>query len=199
MRKFLLFAAVAIGVAVTAVNSPSQAQPYYGPGMMGDYGCWGNPGNLNLSTDDVKNCLERMIRNPNLKVGEVKEKDADTIVADIVTKDKDALVQSLDFNRHSGLLSTGAITMGYGYGPHWGMMGGWGYGYGYGLAHMIIWVVILIAIIVGIIWLVRSFAASDGRHALPRRSAGLDLLEERYARGEINRDEYLQKKRDISG
>jgi CRP/FNR family transcriptional regulator, dissimilatory nitrate respiration regulator len=26
------------------------------------------------------------------------------------------------------------------------------------------------------------------------RSSGLDVLEERYARGEINRDEYLQKK-----
>jgi putative membrane protein len=30
-----------------------------------------------------------------------------------------------------------------------------------------------------------------------RRSPGLDVLEERYARGEINRDEYLEKKRDI--
>jgi hypothetical protein len=31
MRKFLFFAALAIGLAVTAVNSASQAQPYYGP------------------------------------------------------------------------------------------------------------------------------------------------------------------------
>lgn len=202
MRRFLFFAALAIGLAVAA-NSPSQAQPYYGPGilggygMMGGYGCWGNQDNLNLSADDVKNCLERMVGNPNLKVGEVKEKDADTIVADIVTKDKDGLVQSLDFNRHSGLLSSGAISMGYGYGPHWGMMGGWGYGYGNGLAHMIIWVVILIAIIIGIVWLVRLLSAKDDR-VLPRRRAGLDVLEERYARGEINREEYLQKKQDMS-
>lgn len=87
--------------------------------------------------------------------------------------------------------------MGYGCGPHWGMMGGWGYGYGYGLAHMIIWVVILIAIIIGIVWLVRSLSAKDDR-VLPRRRAGLDVLEERYARGEINREEYLQKKQDMS-
>lgn len=86
--------------------------------------------------------------------------------------------------------------MGYGYG-HWGMMDGWGYGFGYGLVHMVIWVVILAAIIVGIVWLVRSLAANDGRYALPHRSASLDVLEERYARGEINRDEYLQKKHDI--
>jgi hypothetical protein len=52
----------------------------------------------------VKNYLEQMIHNPNLKVGDVKEKDADTIVAEIVTKDKDALVQRLDFNRHTGFV-----------------------------------------------------------------------------------------------
>jgi putative membrane protein len=210
MRKVFSVAVVlAIGVVVIAASSASQAQPFYGSGMMRGYGTgggcfgrsgyWGNSGNLNLSTDDVKNCLERTIRNPNLKVGDVKEKDADTITADIVTKDKDGLVQSLSFNRHSGLLTTGAWSMGYGYGSHWGMMDGWGYGYGFGLAHMIIWVIILIAIVVGIIWLVRSLAASGGRQGLPRRSAGLDVLEERYARGEINRDEYLQKKRDLGG
>lgn len=83
----------------------------------------------------------------------------------------------------------------YGYGPHWGMMGGWGYGYG--PVHMIVWAVILIAIVVGVIWLVRSLSGSGQEQA--RRSAGLDVLEERYARGEINRDEYLQKKKDILG
>jgi putative membrane protein len=36
-------------------------------------------------------------------------------------------------------------------------------------------------------------------HGMERRSSGLDVLEERYARGEINRDEYLEKKRDIVG
>ena len=82
----------------------------YGPGMMGGYGYHGYhgnqgyQGNLNLSTDQVKQYLEQTLRNPNLKVGEVKEKDADTIVADIVTKDKDALVQRLDFNRHNGFI-----------------------------------------------------------------------------------------------
>ncbi len=86
--------------------------------------------------------------------------------------------------------------MGYGYGPQWGMMGG--YGYGYGLIHMVFWVVILVAIVVGIIWLVRSLAGGGhGPHT--RRSVGLDVLEERYARGEIKRDEYLQKKKDIGG
>jgi putative membrane protein len=87
--------------------------------------------------------------------------------------------------------------MGYGYGPQWGMMNGYGYGYGYGVGHMIIWVVILVAIIALVVWLVRSAALPAIRHLPPRRSAGLDVLEERYARGEIGRDEYLQKKKDI--
>ncbi len=87
--------------------------------------------------------------------------------------------------------------MGYGYGPQWGMMGG--YGYGYGPVHMIIWVMVLIAIVALVVWLVRSAGGLGAPQLPPRRSTGLDVLEERYARGEINRDEYLQKKRDMAG
>ena len=90
-----------------------------------------------------------------------------------------------------------------GYGPDWGMMGGWSGGAGWGPFGMIIWLLVLAALIAGIFWLVRSAShAGSGGSAqlhLPRRSSGLDVLEERYARGEINRDEYLQKKRDITG
>lgn len=77
----------------------------YGPGMMYGYGP-GQPNqtDLNLTVDQVKQYLGQMIRNPNLKVGEVKEKDADTIVAEVITKDKDALVQRLQFNRHNGFV-----------------------------------------------------------------------------------------------
>ena len=39
--------------------------------------------------------------NPRLKVGEVKEKDANTITADVVTKDN-SLVQRFDVDRHTG-------------------------------------------------------------------------------------------------
>lgn len=77
----------------------------YGPGYgphMGNRGYYQNQRELNLSADDVSKFLAQMIRNPNLKVGAVKEKDADTITAEVVTKDKDALVQRFEFNRHSG-------------------------------------------------------------------------------------------------
>jgi putative membrane protein len=89
------------------------------------------------------------------------------------------------------------MTMGYGYGPQWGMMGGYGGYGGYGAFGMIIWVIILIAIVALVVWLVRSLAGPSAQHMPPRRSAGLDVLEERYARGEISRDEYLETKRDL--
>jgi putative membrane protein len=89
--------------------------------------------------------------------------------------------------------------MGYGYGPQWGMMNGYGYGYGFGPIHIVVWIVILAAVVALVVWLVRSVASPAVHHLPPRRSSGLDVLEERYARGEINRDEYLQKKKDIGG
>jgi len=59
--------------------------------------------------------------------------------------------------------------------------------------------IILLVIVVGILWLVWSLSAARTRIRLTRPSAGLEALEERYARGEISRDEYLQKKRDMAG
>jgi len=79
------------------------------------------------------------------------------------------------------------------------MMGGWGYG-GYGPIGMIIWLVFLVAIVGGVVWFFRRSQQQQGQPPqLPTaRSRGLDVLEERYARGEIEREEYLQKKRDLS-
>lgn len=87
--------------------------PGYGPGMMNGNGqpYRRGEGNSrrqvtvdNLSADNVKSYFERIIAeqgNSRLKVGDVKEKDADTIVADIVTKDN-SLVQRFAVNRHTG-------------------------------------------------------------------------------------------------
>jgi hypothetical protein len=76
-----------------------------GPGMMYGYEpSYYGQGNLNLTTDQVKTYLQKMIRNPNLTVGDVKEKDGDSITADVVTKQGDQLVQRLDFNRHNGFV-----------------------------------------------------------------------------------------------
>ena len=65
---------------------------------------------------------------------------------------------------------------------------GWGW-IGLGMAHMLLfWVLV----IVGIVALARSF----GNSAAPRRDS-LDILNERYARGELTRDQFEQMKRDL--
>jgi putative membrane protein len=76
-------------------------------------------------------------------------------------------------------------------------MMGWGDG-GFWPFGMIIWLVIIIAAIAFVSWAV-SARSSRVRNEGRSGSAGLDLLEQRYARGEIGRDEYLQKKNDILG
>jgi hypothetical protein len=76
--------------------------PWCGPGMMGS-GYATPQVNVNLSVSDVTTYLERWAAgNPNIKVANVVEKDANTITADILTKDKDALVQRYTFDRRTG-------------------------------------------------------------------------------------------------
>lgn len=78
----------------------------------------------------------------------------------------------------------------YGSGQGWMMgYGGWGGGF-----TMLFWLVLLVLGIAAVSWFFRrpSYFPQTGS-----RSTGLDVLEERYARGEIDRDEYLQKKGDI--
>ena len=74
-----------------------------GMGMMGPY-AGGNQPALSLATNDVKGNFERWIAssgNPNLKVGNVVEKDANTITAEVVTKDN-SLVQQYTVDRRTG-------------------------------------------------------------------------------------------------
>ncbi|MEX0696256.1 MAG: hypothetical protein WD099_01805 [Dongiaceae bacterium] len=76
-----------------------------GPGMQGDLGLHVVP-SKDLSTDDVRHFLEHRLAvqgNERLKVGEVKEADDDTILADIVTVD-DSLVRRWAVDRHTGAM-----------------------------------------------------------------------------------------------
>jgi putative membrane protein len=69
---------------------------------------------------------------------------------------------------------------------------GWGAGWGwFGLTHMLLWWVLLIlGIAVLAKWLMGSGRKGDDR--------ALEVLKERYARGEIGKEEYEQKRRDLS-
>ncbi len=93
---------------------------------------------------------------------------------------------------------------GYGPGSGYGMMGG--YGWGYGFLHVAITVAIIVCIVFFVLWALRAITGTGHHHMMPpmgpmgmRRSSGLDILEERYAKGEIQREEYLEKKKDMTG
>lgn len=80
----------------------------------------------------------------------------------------------------------------------WGHMGGYGWEGGWGWGGMIgmslFWILIVVAIVALVRGMWSSGAASERR---PQRTA-LDILNERYARGEIEREEFEQKKRDLT-
>jgi len=71
-----------------------------------------------------------------------------------------------------------------------GMGGGWGMGFG-GPLMILFW----IAVIAGVVVLVKFVLDQSSRSA--RDKSPLQILQERYARGEINREEYEQKRREL--
>lgn len=82
----------------------------------------------------------------------------------------------------------------------WGGMDGygWTWGWGMGMIHMVLWWVL---IVLGIIVLVRLLSR-DSRSSSPPPTPGvetaLEILMKRYARGEIGKEEFEEKKRDLA-
>lgn len=71
---------------------------------------------------------------------------------------------------------------------------GWGWGMGFGMIGMVLfWVLVILGIVVLVRWI---GASSSGAERTLAKSA-LDILKERYARGEIGREEFEQKRRDL--
>ncbi len=58
--------------------------------------------------------------------------------------------------------------------------------------------VVIAAVVVGAILLIRALWHVGERRDRSERSSALDLLDARYARGEIDREEYQQRRRDLS-
>ena len=77
----------------------------------------------------------------------------------------------------------------------WGDAGhGWGWGMGFGMIGMaLFWVLVILGIVV----LVRRVGGSSSSSSPPLSKTALDILNERYARGEIDKQEFEEKKRDL--
>jgi len=78
-----------------------------------------------------------------------------------------------------------------------GMMG-WGYGTGW-IWHILM-IAFWIAVIVGIIFLIRWLLISTGAggRATKMEDSALEILKRRYARGEINKEEFEEKKKYLA-
>lgn len=73
-------------------------------------------------------------------------------------------------------------------------MGGFGWGPGFGWIFMILfWSLIILGIVAIVKWLSDSSTNTNS----PQVKSALDILKERYARGEIEREEFEQKKQDL--
>jgi uncharacterized membrane protein len=85
-----------------------------------------------------------------------------------------------------GLRGSERFMTGSSYSP-WGMMSGnWGAGM------LLFWIVVIVGIGLFIAWLARN------QNAGSRGKSALDILGERYAKGEIDQKEFEEKKKDLS-
>lgn len=80
------------------------------------------------------------------------------------------------------------MNYGPGYHPMWS--DGWHWFAGF---HSLLWVALLIAGITALALLVRRLWHGSREHG-----SALQILEERYARGDLDREEFLQRRQDLT-
>ena len=78
----------------------------------------------------------------------------------------------------------------WGHGMGWD--GWWSGGAMFGLGHLLWWALVLLAIVALVRWLTK------GARRGPGEDRALEILRERYARGEIDKNEFEARKRDLA-
>jgi putative membrane protein len=76
----------------------------------------------------------------------------------------------------------------------WGYMGGMGFGV---IGMWLFWILLIVVVVVLAKSVGGPSASSERRQ--PKTKTALDILKERYARGEIDKEEFETKKRDLEG
>lgn len=78
----------------------------------------------------------------------------------------------------------------------WGHMTGYGGGF-FGWFYMLIfWAVIILGIVLLAMWLLKQ--SRGGRPGTDDGESPLDILKKRYAKGEIDKEEFEEKKKTLS-
>ncbi len=80
-----------------------------------------------------------------------------------------------------GAAMMGPGMMGWAANPWWGILG------------MVFGLAVLAGLVLLVVWTVRQFIPAGG----PAGSRALEILKERYAKGEITREQYEQMRRDL--
>lgn len=77
---------------------------------------------------------------------------------------------------------------------------GYGLRLGWWTLIILFWVLVVVGVIASLRWAIEGSRRDRGTRnepALPPRNRALEILNERYAKGEIDKHEYEEKKRDI--
>jgi putative membrane protein len=93
------------------------------------------------------------------------------------------------------LAQTGGYSR-WGMGMGSGMMSHWGFGWFGGISMIILWILLLTVLVSFIIWLAHS--GSRYHTAGNVTDHALTILRERYARGEIEKEEFESRKKDLT-
>ena len=76
-----------------------------------------------------------------------------------------------------------------------GMMGGWGMGW-FGMIFMLVfWVLVIVGLVFLIKWLIQTTSSGKADGGIGLKV--IDILKERYARGEISKEEFETMKQDL--
>jgi len=86
---------------------------------------------------------------------------------------------------------------GHGGGHHPHMWGEWGGGWGHMFLGPVFGILVIAAIAIAIVLVVRALGGGAARRG--GGTSALGILDERFARGEIDREEYEERKRVLTG